>query len=433
MSIKISELPSATSVGAGDYIPIVQGGVTKKATSGMIGGEYTQLEYIESTGTQYIDTNYTPQQYDEIEIKNLTCNTTSNFQTILGAGNETNALILTIARSVDQPTQSYYKYFATGSATQISTILSSNTNLKINSNGQLLFNDTVVGSSTYNGSIGNLYIFKGFSSTKPYYASAKFSEFKITNNGNIIRDFIPVIKNTTGEAGLLDKVNGVFYGNSGTGKFLYPQYTENYSTTEQRIGTWIDGKPLYRKIVIGTPPTTSTAGTIATKFIEDIPQDIDFAFCEAAYLNELSATYPMIVPLNVYSPIVSNNVVTQLRRTQYNIVFYHMSGMTTGVTKAIRIYNSDEGVTSSMSAVFHLCYTKSTDTATRGIVEQTRGLTKGGIDEDNMITPIEPPEEEKKEEEPIEKKSEEVVKENNEVSGEELKELGDELVDEQTK
>lgn len=27
---------------------------------------------------------------------------------------------------------------------------------------------------------------------------------------------------------------------------------ENYSTTETRIGTWIDGKPLYRKVVQGS-------------------------------------------------------------------------------------------------------------------------------------------------------------------------------------
>ena len=27
---------------------------------------------------------------------------------------------------------------------------------------------------------------------------------------------------------------------------------ENYSTSEQRIGTWIDGKPIYRKVITGT-------------------------------------------------------------------------------------------------------------------------------------------------------------------------------------
>lgn len=36
MSIKISELPQATSVGSSDIVPIVQGGTTKQATAGII-------------------------------------------------------------------------------------------------------------------------------------------------------------------------------------------------------------------------------------------------------------------------------------------------------------------------------------------------------------------------------------------------------------
>lgn len=36
MSIKISELPQATSVGSSDIVPIVQGGTTKQATAGMM-------------------------------------------------------------------------------------------------------------------------------------------------------------------------------------------------------------------------------------------------------------------------------------------------------------------------------------------------------------------------------------------------------------
>ena len=37
---------------------------------------------------------------------------------------------------------------------------------------------------------------------------------------------------------------------------------ENYSTVETKIGKWL-GKPLYRKVLTGTTPTTSTDGTTA--------------------------------------------------------------------------------------------------------------------------------------------------------------------------
>ena len=43
---------------------------------------------------------------------------------------------------------------------------------------------------------------------------------------------------------------------------------KNYSTEERRIGTWIDGKPLYQKVITGTPPTVITDGVFPeNKFI----------------------------------------------------------------------------------------------------------------------------------------------------------------------
>lgn len=42
-------------------------------------------------------------------------------------------------------------------------------------------------------------------------------------------------------------------------KAVYDNSLETYSTAEQRIGTWIDGKPLYSKVInIGTLPSSAT-------------------------------------------------------------------------------------------------------------------------------------------------------------------------------
>ena len=40
-----------------------------------------------------------------------------------------------------------------------------------------------------------------------------------------------------------------------------------YSTKEQRIGFWIDGKPLYQKTIVDTMPVISEDGTVASKDI----------------------------------------------------------------------------------------------------------------------------------------------------------------------
>ena len=57
--------------------------------------------------------------------------------------------------------------------------------------------------------------------------------------------------NTTNKSSMVDAINEV------NNKF-------NYSTEEQVIGKWIDGKPLYRKIVSGNVPQGDNYPTVAT-------------------------------------------------------------------------------------------------------------------------------------------------------------------------
>ena len=56
-----------------------------------------------------------------------------------------------------------------------------------------------------------------------YFQTPALSAFlhscKIWNDGVLIRDYIPY-QNKLGDVGLWDKVNSVFYGNFGTGKFI---------------------------------------------------------------------------------------------------------------------------------------------------------------------------------------------------------------------
>lgn len=47
-----------------------------------------------------------------------------------------------------------------------------------------------------------------------------------------------------------------------------------YSTEERRIGTWIDGKPLYRKVIQTTTPTVTANGTSAWQQV--VMQNVKF-------------------------------------------------------------------------------------------------------------------------------------------------------------
>ena len=71
----------------------------------------------------------------------------------------------------------------------------------------------------------------------------------------------PGIKSTTYESytekEILVKSNDVFEIFLKVNNLL----NNEYSTEERRIGTWIDGKPLYRKVIQTTTPTVTTNGT----------------------------------------------------------------------------------------------------------------------------------------------------------------------------
>lgn len=55
-----------------------------------------------------------------------------------------------------------------------------------------------------------------------------------------------------------DKDNGTIYFVTDTSSSILPASSKTYTTTEQVVGTWVDGKPLYQKTIdIGALPDTS--------------------------------------------------------------------------------------------------------------------------------------------------------------------------------
>ena len=67
---------------------------------------------------------------------------------------------------------------------------------------------------------------------------------------------------------------------------VYEEFTEKneekYSTSETKIGTWIDGKPLYRKVFIGTINETTT-GTFQDTLIDMNINNVDKKFIDKAF------------------------------------------------------------------------------------------------------------------------------------------------------
>lgn len=181
---------------------------------------YTQLEYIKSNGTQYINTGFKP---------------TSNTRVVMNIEPLEVPSILAFfgTRDSSSPTASLtYNAWATNT-THIrsdyfgSSILSNETNILtkgiIDKNKNILtgYGQTITNTaSTGKECSYSLFLLAcNDMGTAKYYLKSILYSCKIYDNGTLIRDFIPVKRISDNEYGLWDKVTKAFYPNSGTGAF----------------------------------------------------------------------------------------------------------------------------------------------------------------------------------------------------------------------
>lgn len=185
---------------------------------------YTELQYIESTGTQYIDTGVTTSNdmKGEIRGKFLSVDTTSaHLLSARQGGNGYNSLVAWNNNGDGG-------YFTQFSASYTRVVMPKDTNIHI-----LQGVVTPTSTSTYVDSsvdtisaenVGynqNLYInARNIDGTSVVDISTyRYYYVKIWKSGSLVRDFVPA-KNASGVVGMYDTVSGTFFTNKGTGDFV---------------------------------------------------------------------------------------------------------------------------------------------------------------------------------------------------------------------
>ena len=182
---------------------------------------YTQVEYLQSSGAQYIDTGFKPDGETTVNITFQTSSAPDNLNDTLpvyGAATDYNSNAFefwTLSRG-----------FATYGSQDYKSNLGITTGKK----------HTVSQAKNVLTVDGTSYTFTKQTFTAPYSlllfathrssgikicasaASLKIYSCKIYNNGTLVRDFVPV-KNSSGTIGLYDLVNSAFYTNAGSGTF----------------------------------------------------------------------------------------------------------------------------------------------------------------------------------------------------------------------
>lgn len=186
---------------------------------------YTELEYIQSSGTQYIDTGYRAIS-ENYRIKcNIYFDRIVNNTVPFGGGASTDIISALLRDNVSSSEVRFYVGSGRISGTNVEVSVGVNYELECwanNGNFTVILNGASC-SGNYSGTVNKDYTLALFannvSGNASAFSSVRISKFQIYDNDVLVRDFVPC-KNSSGTAGLYDTVNSVFYKNSGSGSFI---------------------------------------------------------------------------------------------------------------------------------------------------------------------------------------------------------------------
>ena len=174
---------------------------------------YQQVEYIRSNGTQYIDTQVTPNQNTSVEL--VFNALVSGNQDYFGTSNSSNGYVYGFYDGGSKVYDNYnddpspYNSHISGKMT-----LTKKKNVTTVTGAH---NFTYTHSTSTFTAAHSMYLFARWKSSGAYRpATMECYSFKVWNNDTLIRNFIPCYRISDGVRGLYDNVNDVFYTNGNT-------------------------------------------------------------------------------------------------------------------------------------------------------------------------------------------------------------------------
>lgn len=176
---------------------------------------YKKLEYIRSTGTQYINTGIKLASTDIImtRFKNTSASGAGALYGIFKSGES----------STLYANGTYYCY--NSSNTKVNTNISVDTNWHESVHafqyGVLAIDNTYTEFEpfTFTNTSNSPLFARIYNSAVGYYFQGDIAYWKVYRNDELYMDLVPCIS-PNNEVGMYDMVNGDFYGNSGSGSFI---------------------------------------------------------------------------------------------------------------------------------------------------------------------------------------------------------------------
>lgn len=187
---------------------------------------YYLEDFIESTGTQYIDTGFTPNQNSGFEIDFVPLDntpTSSNAPSVINSGGT--------GSYGDQNARMVISYYPTTSGAtgecqlgnkKVDPRMSKGVRTQLSLRNKVLtYKDGTTASMNTTDFTGynSLLIFAAHNATVQRFAKVRLFSLKLYDGDTLVRDFVPALVN--GTPCLYDKVTDTNYYNSGTGTFTY--------------------------------------------------------------------------------------------------------------------------------------------------------------------------------------------------------------------
>lgn len=178
-------------------------------------GEYIELEYIESNGTQYINTEYHLSSTRERIV--IEVSLTNSYRDNIIFGNSGSGMV-----NINLYTGILYYRYGGYDSHSVTTDTTQKHKYEIGSNGGYLDDNLIYTFDNPNGILDSpLYLFAmNENSTPAYNIKGKIYSFKIFDGNELKLNMIPILRLSDNTIGMYDTVNDKFYTNSGTGEFI---------------------------------------------------------------------------------------------------------------------------------------------------------------------------------------------------------------------
>ena len=240
--------------------------------SNKLPSDYQEVEYIESTGTQYIDTGIIPNNTINIDMNLKVTNSINSV--ILGSDENWQINNFVIYINSNQ--------FALGFGelgSNAKTVFNVNELYKLTlKNKELYINDEIgvsykIHQVQVSDCKNNISLFAlNRNKTIRENSFIKLYSLKIYDNDVLIRNFIPCYRKSDNEIGLYDIANNTFYTNQGTGVFLKGQNV--YSTVADKLDYLIETKQQIKDALDSPNNTMRKYPPLIKKYVDNQPADI---------------------------------------------------------------------------------------------------------------------------------------------------------------